>query len=136
MWWRGFRAASSAVVALAFREIGSTTTVATPLRQLLALQQVPLLRDDQHCAELVPANLVESNMDGQLECAHQIERAPDKQALLRALRRIQPVERAVVATMAILVRRVRAQAGIAQFVAPQRPMHQESEGRIIRPLPR
>jgi hypothetical protein len=29
----------------------------------------------------------------------------------------------VVATIAILVRRVRAQAGIAQFVAPQRPMN-------------
>ena len=28
---------------------------------LLALQQVPLLRDDRHCAELVRANLVESD---------------------------------------------------------------------------
>jgi hypothetical protein len=41
----------------------------------------------------------------------------------------------VVAKMAVLLRRVRAQAGIAQFVAPQRLMHQEPEGRIIRPLP-
>jgi len=73
---------------------------------------------------------------GQFQRAHQIESTPDKQTFLRALRRIQPVQRAVVATMAILLRRIRAEARVAQFVSPQRPMHQEPEGRIIRPLPR
>ena len=76
-----------------------------------------------------------NRVNGQFQRAHQIESAPDQQALLRALGCVQPVERAVVATMAILVRRVLAQARIAQFVAPQRPMNEESEGRIIRPLP-
>ena len=104
--------------------------------QLFALQQIPLLRDDQHGAELVPAYFIKADVNGQFQRAHQIESAPDKQALLRALSGVQPVKRAVVATMAVLVRRVRAQAGIAQFVASQRPMHQESEGGIIRPLPR
>jgi len=41
----------------------------------------------------------------------------------------------MVAPLAILLRRIWAQAGIAQFVAPQRPMHQEPEGRVIGPLP-
>lgn len=75
-------------------------------------------------------------MNGQFQRAHQIESAPDQQAFLRALGGVQPVERAVVATMAVLLRRVWTQAGVAQFIAPQRPMHQESEGRIIRTLPR
>ena len=74
-------------------------------------------------------------MNGQFQRAHKIESAADQQAILGALSRIQPVERAAVATMAVLLRRVRAQAGIAQFAAPQPPMNQESEGRIIRPLP-
>ena len=96
---------------------------------------VPLLRDDQHGAKFIPANLVESNMDGQLERAHQIQRATDQQPLLRTLSGVQPVQRAVVAPMYLHLRRVRAQARIAQFVAPQRPMHQEPKGWIIRPLP-
>ena len=91
--------------------------------QSCSLKEVPLLRDDQHGAELVPANVIKTNMDGQLERAHQIESTPDKQTFLRALGSIQPVERAMVATMRLLLRRVRAQAGIAQFLAPQRPMH-------------
>ena len=41
----------------------------------------------------------------------------------------------MVAPFAIVLRRVGAQAGIAQFLAAQRPMHQESERWIIRPLP-
>jgi hypothetical protein len=42
----------------------------------------------------------------------------------------------VVAALAVLLRRIGTHAGIAQFLAAQRPMHQEAEGRIIRPLPR
>jgi hypothetical protein len=56
--------------------------------------------DDQHCAELVPANLVEADVNDQLQRAHQIESAPNKQAFLRALGRVQPVDRAVVAPIA------------------------------------
>jgi hypothetical protein len=42
----------------------------------------------------------------------------------------------VVAPLAIVLRRVGAQAGIAQFLPAQCPMHQEPKRRIIRPLPR
>ena len=93
------------------------------------------LGDDQHCAELIPANLVKADVDAQLERTHQIESTPDQQPLLRALSGVQPVQRAMVAPLGIVLRRVGAQAGIAQFLPAQRPMHQEPERRIIRPLP-
>jgi hypothetical protein len=41
----------------------------------------------------------------------------------------------MIATLAIVLRRVGAQAGIAPFLSAQCPMHQEPERRIIRPLP-
>ena len=75
-------------------------------------------------------------MNSQFQRAHQIQSAPDEQALLSALGGVQPVERAVVAPMPFLVRSVGAQARIAKFIAPQRPMHQEPKGRVIGPLPR
>jgi hypothetical protein len=62
--------------------------------------------------------------------------APDEQSLLRTLGGAQPVKRAVVAALGILPRRIGAQAGIAQFLSAQSPMHPETEGRIIRPPPR
>jgi hypothetical protein len=34
------------------------------------------------------------------------------------------------------IRRVRAQARIAQLIAPECPMHEVAEGGILRPLPR
>ena len=74
-------------------------------------------------------------MNPQFQCAHQIESAPDEQSLLRALGGIYPVQRAMVAPLAIVLRRIGAQAWIAQFLAAKRPMHQEPERRIIRPLP-
>ena len=48
------------------------------MRQLLALQQVPLLRDDQHCAELIRANLTNADVNSQFQRAHQVESAPDE----------------------------------------------------------
>jgi hypothetical protein len=90
---------------------------------------------DQHGAELVRANLVKADVNSQFQRTHQIESAPDEQALLRALGGVQAVQRAMVAPLIIVVRRIGAQAGIAQFLAAQRPMHQEPERRIVRPLP-
>lgn len=74
-------------------------------------------------------------MNAQFQCAHQVESAPDEQALLCALGSVDPVQGAVVAPLIIGLRRVGAQAGIAQFLPAQGPMHQEPERRIIRPLP-
>ena len=110
-------------------------TTAPPCGQLLPFQQVPLLGDDQHCAELIRANLIKADVNAQFQGAHQVESAPDEQSLLRALHSVQPVQRAMVAPLTIRLRRIGAQAWIAQFLAAQRPMHQEPERRIIRPLP-
>jgi hypothetical protein len=74
-------------------------------------------------------------VDRQLERAHQIESAPNEQSLLRALDGVQSVQGAKVTPLGIVFRRIGAQTGIAQFLAAQRPMHQEPERRIIRPLP-
>ena len=103
-------------------------------RRLLSLQQVPLLGDDQNGAELVRANLIKADVNPEFQRAHQIERAPDEQSLLGALGGVQAVQRAVVAPL-IIVRRVGAEARIAQFLPAQCPMHQKPERRIIRPLP-
>jgi hypothetical protein len=126
----------------AFALLTSTSTTSSSLllsamvsRRLLSFQEVPLLGDDQHCAKLVPANLVKADVNPQFQRAHQVESAPDEQTLLRALSGVQPVQWAVVAPLAILLRCIGAQAGIAQFVPAQGPMHQEPERRIIRPLP-
>ena len=103
--------------------------------RFLPLQQVPLLRDDQHRAKLIRPNLAKTDVNPKFQCAHQVESAPDQQSLLRALGGIQAVQWAMVAPPAIVLRRVGAQAGIAQFLSAQCPMHQEPERRIIRPLP-
>ena len=47
---------------------------------------------------------------------------------------VEPVLWAVVATLAL--GRVRTQARIAQFLAPNCPMHEVSKGGPLRPLPR
>lgn len=74
-------------------------------------------------------------MNSQFQRAHHIESAPDEQTLLPALGGIQPVQWAMVAALAILLRRIGAEAGVAQFLPAQCPVHQEPERRIIRPLP-
>ena len=110
-------------------------TASPPCGRFLPLQQIPLLRDDQHCPELVRANLVKADVNAQFQSAHQIESAPDEQSLLCALGGVEPVQGAMVAPLGIVLRRIGAQAGITQFFPAQGPMHQEPERRIIRPLP-
>ena len=55
-------------------------------------------------------------MNPEFQRSHQVESAPDEQPLLRALSGIQAVQGAMVAPFAIVVRRVGAEAGIAQFL--------------------
>jgi hypothetical protein len=102
--------------------------------QLLPIQLVALLRDDQHGVELVGGDLIKPNGYRQFESAQEIERAPDQQARLRMLGRIELVQRAMVAAAAI-GGGVRAEARLAQLLAPQRPVNQESQGGPLRPLP-
>ena len=55
---------------------GLTLREHSVIRLSLPLQQVPLLRDDQHCAGLILANVVKADLNGQFERAHPIESAP------------------------------------------------------------
>jgi len=59
------------------------------------------------------SGVVKADVNPQFQRAHQIESAPDEQSLLRALGGVQPVERAMVAALAVFFRRIGTQAGIA-----------------------
>ena len=96
----------------------------------------PLLLLFQHHqrSKLIGPDLIEADPNTQLQRRPQIERAPQQQTRLGGLRRIELVQRAVVAPAAI-VRSVLAEAGVAEFVAAERPMNQEPQGGLFRPLP-
>ena len=120
----------------------STSTVTTSSIWLLfamgvrplAIQLVPLVVQDQHCVELVGPDIVQADVDSQVQRRAQIESAPDEQAGFGGLRGVELVLGAVVATATI--GRVRTQAGIAQFIAPERPMDEVAQGGLLGPLPR
>ena len=99
----------------------------------LAVQLVPFFFQDHHCVELVGPDIVEPNMDSQVERRAKVECAPDEQAGFGSLRRVELVLGAVVASAAL--GRVRTQAGIAQIIAPERPVDEVAKGGLLRPLP-
>ncbi len=101
---------------------------------LLAVQRVAFLFQDHQRLKLVRADLIKVDSDTQLQRRPQVERAPQQQTRLRGLCGIQLVQRAVVAAAAI-VGGVRAEAGVAEFLAAERPMNQEPQGGFFRPLP-
>jgi hypothetical protein len=99
----------------------------------LAIQLVPLVVEDQHGVELICPDVVQGDVDSQVQCRAQIESAPDEQTGLGGLRGIELVLGAVVAPATI--RRIRAQAGLAKFIAPERPVNEIPQGGLLRPLP-
>jgi len=54
------------------------------------------------CCELIRPNFVQADSDTQLQRRPKVECASEQQARLGRLRRVQPVQRAVVATAAIV----------------------------------
>jgi len=70
--------------------------------QLLAVQLFAFVFEDQHRVELVRANVVEGEVDAQFQRRSEIQSAPDEKASLRGLRRIEPVEGAMVTAGAIV----------------------------------
>ena len=73
-------------------------------------------------------------MDPQLERQPQVDGPPDQQPGLGGLGSVQQVLGAVAAPAAL--GRVRAEPGIAQFLAPEGPVNEVPDGRLLRPLPR
>ena len=102
------------------------------LRALLVEARL-LLFDDQHGLEFIRGDLIERQFDAQLQGRSQIECPAQELAGFRSLRHIQPVERAVIAAAAL--GRIGAESGIAQLVAPQRPVDQVAQGGPLGPLP-
>lgn len=102
--------------------------------QLLSIETLLVLQQQRSGSELICPYLIEANPHTQFEGSAQVKRAPDEQSRLASLRCIQPVQRTVV-TAATVIGRIRAEAGIAQFLAPERPVDQEPEGGPLRPLP-
>jgi len=101
---------------------------------LLAVQRVAFFFQHYEGAELVRPDLVEIYSDSQLQRRPKVEGAPEQQARLGGLSRIELVEWTMAASAAI-VGRVGAEAGVAEFVAAERPMNQEPQGGPLRPLP-
>jgi hypothetical protein len=99
----------------------------------LAVQLVPFFVQDQHRVEFICPDIVQADVDAEVERRAQVEGAPDKQSGFGGLRGVEPVLGAVVATTAI--GRVRTQARFAQFIAPERPMDEVSQGGLFGPLP-
>jgi hypothetical protein len=99
----------------------------------LAFQLLPLVVQDQECVELVGADVFEADVDPQVERRPKFERAPDQQARLGVLRRLQ-VDQGAVVTPAPF-RRVRTQAGVAEFIPAKGPVDQIPQGGPFRPLP-
>lgn len=101
---------------------------------LLAVQCVAFLFERNQRPELVRRDLIEADPDPQLQRRPKVERAAQQQSRLGGLRGIQFVQRAVAAAAAI-VGRIGTEAGIAEFVAAERPVNQEPEGGLFGPLP-
>ena len=120
----------------------STSTVTTSSIWLLlaigvrplAVQLVPFVVQDQHRVELVGRDIVQADVYTEVERRAQVQSAPDEQSGFTGLRGVEFVLRAVVATATL--RRVRTEAGIAQFLAPKGPMDEVAKGGLLRPLPR
>ena len=123
----------------AFAFYGSTSMISSSLLlsamvHLLPVERVPLFLQHEHCVELVRAEVVEGDVDAQVERRLKVERAPDQEGGLGVLGGVERIERAGVSPPAVL-RRVRAKIRLAQLVAPERPMYEESQGGPLGPLP-
>jgi hypothetical protein len=103
-------------------------------RKLFLVHLLLLFADHYQSPKLVRSDVIEVDPDAQLQRRPEVERAPQQQTRLGRLRRIEPVQRAVVATAAI-VGSVRAEAGVTEFLAAERPVNQEAQGGSLGPLP-
>jgi hypothetical protein len=72
-------------------------------------------------------------VDPDIQSGTKIEGPANQLARLGGLGRVEPVQRAVITPAA--VRRIRAEARIAEFLATQGPVDQEVQGGPLWPLP-
>ena len=100
---------------------------------LFAFEPVLFFFDNQHREELVGSDVVEGKRDADPEGSAKIKRPAQELSSLGVLRGVHAVQRAFLAAASI-VGRVRAQLNVAQLFPPQRPIDQEPQGGLVRPL--
>jgi hypothetical protein len=101
---------------------------------LLAIQNVALFFEDNQGAKLIRPDFIETNPDPQLQCRPKIQRPADQKPGLGKLCRVDPVEGTAAAAAAVFWC-IRTETGIAQILAPERPVDKESQGGPFGPLP-
>ncbi len=99
----------------------------------LAFEQIAFFVEDPHGVELIRPDLVQADADSHIEGRSEIEGAADQQAGRGVLRFVELVLRAVMAASAL--GRIRAEAGLAQFLAAERPVDEVAQGGLFGPLP-
>jgi hypothetical protein len=102
--------------------------------QSLSIEVFTFIIEDEHRIELIRPDLIETDSEAQRQRCAKIEAAADQQSRLRSLGRVQIVQGTVVTTASVFGR-IWAEARVAQLVAPQCPMSQETDGWGLRPLP-
>ncbi len=99
----------------------------------LAFEQFAFFVEDPHGVELIRPDFLQADADSHIECCAEIERAADQQAGRGVLRFVELVLGAVITAPAF--RRIRAEAGLAQLLAAERPMDEVAQGGLFGPLP-
>lgn len=84
--------------------------------------------------ELIRPDFIKADLDAQLQRGPEVQRPPAQQSCFGILSGIELVERAMV-TPTTFVWSIRTKTGIAQLLAPQGPMNEESQGGLFGPLP-
>jgi hypothetical protein len=100
---------------------------------LLPVESIPFFLEHEHCVELVGTDFIKADLNAEAERCFEIERAPDEKSGCAALCGVELIEWTGVAPPAVL-RSVRTQPRLAQFIASERPVDQKPERRLLRPL--
>ena len=86
--------------------------------------------DYPHRPEFVWRDLIKGNGHASLESVFHLECPLQQGARLGVRRRVQPIEWAVV-TPATVIRPIRTETWVAQFLPPQGPVNQEPQGGLL-----
>lgn len=99
----------------------------------LNAEALALFIHDHHRPKLICPNLIEADSGAHPQRCPKFNRPPQQRSCFGRLRGVEPVQRVVIATAAVW--RVVAEPRIAEIVAPQRPVNEESQGELFGPLP-
>ncbi len=99
----------------------------------LAFEQFAFFVENPHGVELIGPDIVQADADSHIQSRAEIEGAADQQAGRGVLRFVELILGAMIAAPAL--GRIRAEAGLAKFLAAERPMDEVAQGGLFGPLP-